>query len=264
MHQLETLAEQIASVIPVQTQTVGTTVSPIPGIHPDVLETRRGLKATQRIVPPLVPRTRTYLYLPLYVPEMVAHITDAVLPEPLFSKEPAQGIIGFPPVPSLGVAPVITLELAGQCMPPVAVAGLGVDVYIQITLLRLGIVQLQRQRRTPIPDPVLDDRLRLHYLPQTADAYGLRRALTIDQNDLAIIFGSLNAPGVLSIVAGLDQQGAIAFQGANTFDVHRYLPGKLRVKDQPVTLHELDASRQAVAIIQPQGIGNRREREQHG
>src|SRR5690554_3211048 len=162
MHQLEALAEQEASIVPFQPQTIGPAVGTIPCIHAQMLETRRGLEAPQRIVPPLVTGTGTDLYLPGYLVNMVALIADAVLPEPLLGKEPAQGIVGFPAMPALDVVAVVALELASENMAPVTMASLGGGFDVEVTFLRLGILQFQRQIRPTIPDPVLDDRLGLH------------------------------------------------------------------------------------------------------
>src|SRR5690606_27148954 len=96
VNQLEALTEQVSSIIPGQTQAIAPTAIPVPCIHTQMLETRRGLEAAEGIVPPLVARTRTRLDLPLHFVHMITLIADPVLPAPLFSKEPAQRVTRLP------------------------------------------------------------------------------------------------------------------------------------------------------------------------
>src|SRR5690554_1845234 len=262
VYQLETLAPQITAVIPVQTQTVGAAVRTIPGIHADVLEAGRGLEAAQGIVPPLVTGTGTDLDLPLDITQMITHVAHPVLPEPLVGKEPAQGIVGLPPVAALDVIAIITFELAGQHVTPVAMARLGGHIDIQIALARFGVIQLQGEGGPAVPDPVLDDRLRLHDLPQVGNLQRLRWGVAINQHYLPFRLGRLNAPGLLSIVTGLDQQRTVALQGTYAADIHRYLPGEFGLQYESIALHQFDTAGQAIAVIQPEGIGHDRPGEQ--
>ena len=264
VYQLEALAQQEAPIIPGQAHTVIDAVIAIPAVDAHMLEAGGGLEAAQGVVPPLVTRTGTQLHLPLHFAQVVTLVTEPVLPEPLLIEEPAQGVIRFPEVAGLDVIAIVALEVTGKGMPPVAVTRLGGHIHVQVPLLRVGVLQFQRQVDPAIPDPVLDHRLRLHQLSQLRQLEGLGLRLAIDQKYLPGGLGRLNAARPLRIVAGLDQQLPITLQGADTVYPDRDLAGKLGLDDQLVAFHDLDSAGEPVAVIQPDGIGDGGECEQQG
>ena len=134
-------------------------------------------------------------------------------------------------------------------------------ITLEFELVGFVLVALHVQLGVEVtfPDKVGDQRPRWHQLLDLGQRYGLRLAIHHPHHTLASGFQVLAAlPGK---TRALDQQRLVGAQGIDILPVDQHPTGILGFQRQLAAVQQHDLPRQAVAIVQPDGIGPGRQRQ---
>jgi len=143
-------------------------------------------------------------------------------------------------------------------MPPQAVPGLGLEGHVVVVGVGVCALVVQRQVDVAVPGEVLDQWLGLNHLLDARQLDGLRR-LGGPQHHLAVValvqgVGQLR---VLEVVLA-DQHRGLALQRGDLLPIQRDGTAIVRVQHQLAAIQHLDLAGQAIAVLQPYGVGERR------
>ena len=189
----------------------------------------------------------------------VTLVGQAALPEPLFGDKAVEGILDVPVVRGHDIVLELAVVLTLGIMPPVAMTGGGLERDVVVVGILVRPLVVQGQVDITLPHQVLDHRLGLDDLLDTREVDGFRR-LAVDQRHLAVRC-RFQGLGLLPRVAILlDQQFLITLQGLDLLPVHRDRPGVIGLDQQLAAIEQTDLAGQAIAVLQPDGIGQQRRR----
>ncbi|MNZ65674.1 hypothetical protein D3C78_838720 [compost metagenome] len=139
--------------------------------------------------------------------------------------------------------------------------GRGLETDVIVVGIVLGTLVVQRGIDIAFPDQVLDHRLGLHDLLDAGKLYSLGR-LTVGQGHLARL-GGLQRLGPLAVVGVLlDQQLLVALQGLDLLPVQRDGTTVRGLQQQLATIEDPNLAAQAVTVLHPHGVGERRSSAQ--
>ncbi len=176
----------------------------------------------------------------------------------MFVEEAVQRVLGIPVVGNRHAVAVLAVVVAGAIVPPQAVTRLGVEGDVVVVGIGLGTLVVHRHVDIALPGEVLDQRLGMDDLGDARQLHGARRG-TVDQSDLALL-GRLQRLGDLTgDVILLDEQLLVAFQRGNLVPLQRDRTAVFGLDKQLAAIEHADLAGEAIAILQPHGVGERRQ-----
>lgn len=146
-------------------------------------------------------------------------------------------------------------------MAPGTVAKPGIALELPFVLVAVVALAIQLDVEIALPDQVLHQRSRRHHLANTGQRDGMAAAIDDPHHALARrLQGSATLPGYALL---LDQQGFVGTDGVDILPIDQHLAGITGLQRQLAAVHQHDLAGQAVAVVQPYGVGQRGAGQEH-